>query len=631
MATRAQRGLARFSGQLARGAGQAASRFPLAALMIVLIALLSNLAIEDVYVPDEANLAWLLAALYGASASSIVAVVGLEARRAGAMLRLAASAIVAGAVGLATYFGRDFGIFAPPLVVAATFAVPLAPYVLRRDQLRFWTFTLWTVVGAALAFLSVLLFVLGLSAILEMIRFLFEVGLSSRAYEHIFVTAFTLVGPLFALGRIPAEFDETVATDGSDRLVAGLRILLVWIAAPLALATAVVLHLYAAKIALTGHLPKNEIGWIGTFYAFLVLSLRISGEPFLRDRGPAIRLFSRVWAGILVLPLLLLALAIGARLGSEGVTLARYFVALAAIAAALVLAAQLLPRGRSDVRVMAGVPVLLLALSSFGPWGAAATVGRSQSARLIAEYATRVPGSEMIRLRNTKRSDAAHAQIRSRLAALDDAGELDRILPYLEPELATRVAMAEERRPDDAMDVLVGGLGLVHVATASTARGFTALRQPVVDIAGFDRATMEQVVIASTLQTDASAMETEAGQVALRFSDEELVAAIGGVEDRFPIVEGVGGLSETIFSGDPASTSAPVLDLTSPSGRHVRLAIRQLVQQAPGGAILSATLSFYFRSAEWSPAGPPADADRATTRPSAGKTVTRPLERSSAD
>ncbi|MEX6507751.1 DUF4153 domain-containing protein [Jiella sp. M17.18] len=624
MAALARQRLARLTGSLARGAGVAANRFPVAALAIIAIAVLGNLAVEDVFLPDEANLPWLLAALYGAAASSVVAVTALEARGFGRLARFAASLGVAVVLGLATYFGRDFGIYAPPLVAAATLAVPLAPFVERPDQRRFWTFTLWTVVGVALAFFSVLLFTLGLSAILEMIRFLFEVGLSSAAYEHIFVTAFSLVGPLFALGRIPADFDQRVGEADDDRLVAGLRILFAWVAAPLVLVTALVLHLYALKIALTANVPDGEIGWIVTFYALLVLMLRVAAQPFLRDKAPAMRLFGRLWGGILVVPLVLLVIAIWQRVAAEGVTLPRYYVALAAVAALGVLALQLFPRMRADSRVMAAVPIGLLALSAFGPWGAADTVGRSQTSRLIAEYGAALPGSGAIGLRSTDRSDRAHHQIRSRLEALRDAGEVDRILPYLEPDLATRVQLAEATRPDETMTVLAGGLGLYHVAAASTARGFTALRQPVVDLSGFDRGTMERSVIASSLAPDNSRLTATTGDVQLWFSDADLVAVVDGTRDDFPIVDAIANLPDAIFSSEPDNTSAPILDLTSRAGRHVRVAIRQMVQQSPGGAILSATLTFYFHAAEWPGGAPAASATAMDPAPAtAAEAITR--------
>ena len=175
MALRTMRSAPRHVGQfwrsLAAGAGVAAFRFPLASLLIVAIAILSNLALRDVYPVAEDDLAWLLAAFYGAAAMSVGMVLAMEARGASVAVRQGASVLVALVVGAAIWAGPALAVFPPPLIVAATFAVPLAGYLGLRDAERFWVFTFWTVVGVSLAFLSVLLFVLGLSAILEMIRY----------------------------------------------------------------------------------------------------------------------------------------------------------------------------------------------------------------------------------------------------------------------------------------------------------------------------------------------------------------------------------------------------------------------------------------------------------------------------
>ncbi|HEY9056247.1 MAG TPA: hypothetical protein VIN77_03770, partial [Aurantimonas sp.] len=293
----------RFTQSLAEGAGSAALRFPVATLLVVAIAIVSNLAVRNVYLPNEADFVWLLAALYGAAASSVVAAIFAETRRLPVSVRVVSPIAAALIVGLVIWFGPDLGVTAPPLILAATLAVPLAPYIGRHDACRFWVFSLGTIVGVALAFLSVLLFVLGLSAILEMIRFLLDVGLPNDAYEHIYVTAFALIGPLFSLGRIPRDFDETIAITGDDRLIAGVRILVDWVAAPLVLATAIVLHLYAAKILVTGEVPKNEIGWIVATFAFLLLSLRIASDPFIAGGAWPTRLLARIWALALLVPL----------------------------------------------------------------------------------------------------------------------------------------------------------------------------------------------------------------------------------------------------------------------------------------------------------------------------------------
>lgn len=590
----------RVTAALARGAGTAAARFPLATLLIVAISLLSNLAVRERFIPNEADLPWLLASLYGAAASAVVATLAAEARGLAAPLRHGGALVVAAIVGLAVWFGPRFGIYPPALIAAVTLAVPLAPFVGRGDGMRFWTYTLWTFVGVVLAFLSVLLFTLGLSAILEMIRFLFAIGLSDDAYEHIFVTAFTLVGPLFALGRVPTGFDEALPGP-EDRLVAGVRIMVGWIAAPLALVTALVLHLYAVKILATASLPANEIGWIVTFFALLVLSLRIAIAPFLSEATVPIRLFGRSYVAILVVPLVLLAIAATIRIAAEGATLPRYYLALAVLAAGLVVAMQAMKRLRGDIRVMAGVPLLLLALSSFGPWGAASTVGRSQTVLIVAEDGG--AGTEgAATLIDADRDPVAQRRLRSRLRALEEAGQIARVLPYLDPALRERVAAANTQETDiAAFDVLMVGLGLSRPSAVQTVRSFTAAASVIIDTGGFDRATTE-LSVAAMVASGAPGVVGPVNEPVVWIEGDRLVVRIGSVDGQFDLAAAVARLPETVFATEPDRLVPPVVDLEGAGGRRLRLVLRQIIQEGADGTISAATMTLYFRASEWDPA-----------------------------
>ncbi|WP_206454285.1 DUF4153 domain-containing protein [Aurantimonas marina] len=589
----------RFTQSLAEGAGSAAIRFPVATLLVVAIAIVSNLAVRNVYLPNEPDFVWLLAALYGAAASSVVAAIFAETRRLPVSVRVVSPIAAALIVGLVIWFGPDLGVTAPPLILAATLAVPLAPYIGRHDACRFWVFSLGTIVGVALAFLSVLLFVLGLSAILEMIRFLLDVGLPNDAYEHIYVTAFALIGPLFSLGRIPRDFDEAMPVPGDDRLIAGVRILVDWVAAPLVLATAVVLHLYAAKILVTIEVPKNEIGWIVATFAFLLLSLRIASDPFIAGGAWPTRFLARIWAFVLLVPLALLFYAVSLRVAAEGVTLERYYLALAAVAAVIVIVLEAVPRARGDIRWMAAVPIVLLALSSFGPWGAASTVGRSQTSLIVTEFGW--SGAAVgAGISAADRPANAQVRLRSRLYALEEAGELDRILPFLDPGAAARYAEAKRGSPGTEINRVFAELGLAAPSQLSEFRSFTANAGTTVDLAGFDRAVLERAVAVIEGVGGASrGASTRPGDVALAISGSDLTIRIGTVEDHVDLAAAIAALPESVFATDPDRLAPPVLDLTSEAGRRIRLALRQLSLSGATNAILSGTLALYYRAADW--------------------------------
>lgn len=558
-------GIGRFSRSLALGAGIATARFPVSVLIVVVLSAIANAEIAGVSLFGETDLAWLLSALSTALAVSVGIRLAGESHGFRAWRLAVLPPVAAVVAGLLVWFAEQLSILAPPLVAALVLAIPLAPYARRPDDRRFWTFTLWTSVGITLAFVSVMLFVLGVSAILEMIRYLFEVGLSSDAYEHIYVTALTLVGPLFALGRIPRDFDETLHVR-DDRLTAGLNLLFDWVANPLALATAAVLHLYAAKIIVLGELPKNEIGWIVSFYAVLVLALRIAVDPFIENGAVATRLFGRLWAPMLVVPLALLGYAVWLRIDAEGFTLERYYLALGASAAAIVVAAQLLKRLRGDIRFMAGVPLALLALSSWGPWGAIETVASSQTSLIAAQFTS----GELA-------GDSAKGTLRSRIETLDEVSELDRILPLLDSvqqtEVAKRVAEKDEL-VSAIIDVLGVGYGVQETPPYAAAVFETSRAEPF-SLEGFDTALPERSVPQGGPDKDAPlrGQPSDGSEDASVFMEgPALVVRYRGVEDRFGLF---GVLDDLGLAAKGANqNNAPRLfDLESDSGRRIRLRV----------------------------------------------------------
>ncbi|WAJ31118.1 DUF4153 domain-containing protein [Antarcticirhabdus aurantiaca] len=587
-----------FGRWLGRGARIAASRFPAAAAAIVAIAVLSNLAVENATGLDESDLAWLIAALFSGAAASVCAALVAESRNASAVATQGASVVAGVAVGLAVWFGNALGIFAPAFIAGLIILVPIAPFAPRagRADLAFWSFTLWSLTGSALAFVSVLLFVLGVSAILEMVRFLLEVGLSSDAYEHIFVTAFTLVGPLFALGQIPRLSDHEDVVVTNDRLLVGVRVLFDWVATPLALATALVLHLYAAKIALQGALPNNEIGWIVTFYAFLLLGLRMAIAPYVPLGAWATRFLARFWWALLIVPLALLAVAVSLRVGAEGWTAERYYLALGGLAAGAAILLQAVPRLRGSIVAIGLVPALLLLLSSAGPLGVEAVVARSQSGIIVERFAE--DGRLMA---GSRLAPEAAEEFRSRLRALDEVGGLDALAGYADtPELAAALDRSSWTSEDDALKSLTDALGLGYGGPIMPADLTLSASIPaVIDTSGFDRLAISLYatpVDPAPRPTTGDPPQVAREPVLLSLDTTDLVVRIGAAADRFDLGAALRNLPDAAFSGMDALT----VEIAGRGGRRqLRLIITYLTMPADRRAVHQLTATVLYRAGEW--------------------------------
>ncbi|HEY9056978.1 MAG TPA: hypothetical protein VIN77_07490, partial [Aurantimonas sp.] len=194
----------------------------------------------------------------------------------------------------------------------------------------------------------------------------------------------------------------------------------------------------------------------------------------------------------------------------------------------------------------------------------------------------------------------AQVRLRSRLYALEEAGELDRILPFLDPGAAARYAEAKRGSPGTEMNMVFAELGLAAPSPLSEVRSFAANAGAAVDLAGFDRAVLERAVAVTEGVGGAKrVMPARPGDVALAISGSELTIRIGAVADRVDLADAIAALPETVFTTDPYRLAPPIFDVTSASGRRIRLALRQLSLSRDTGAILSATLALYYRSADW--------------------------------
>ncbi len=305
------------------------------------------------------------------------------------------------------------------------------------------------------------------------------------------------------------------------------------------------------KIVLTGDVPTNEIGWIVLLFASFVLALRVGLEPYLADLPQPARFFARYWAAMLIVPLLLLAYALTLRVAGQGWTIERYFSALYGIAAALSVILQALPRTRVDVRFIVAMPPVLLLLSTFGPWGVADTVGRSQAALISRNHAgTLEKGAEAVRGLDA----SANAELRSRLDAMEEVEQLDRLAPGLEAFGAS----GGEARIAGLRRALDEGATLAARAAEEREQSFSA--DGAWNVGGFDR-VLPPVSVTLDVGDDTSAIRLEAGGLAVTYRDRS---------DRFALGPALAGIGEADASGIMPMI---VLDLRSTEGRAIRFRV----------------------------------------------------------
>lgn len=405
----------------------ALARFPVSFAALAALAVVANLDVAGALDLTAERLQWLLVGLADAAAVAAAVAIFGEAGGLPALPRQAAAAVAAAAAGIAVALWRDLSVAGWALTASVLLAFPLAPYA--RRSAGFWSFA-WRLAGAAfLATLAAIVFVGGFFAVLASLEYLFSVPIAESLYGHVWVTGLGLVGPVFGLSRLPADYPGDDAADRRDPIAGGLIGLSDFVAAPLLAVYAAVLHAYALKVVVTGVVPDNEIGWLVLFYALSVLALRLAVEPLGAAARLPTRLFRRWWPALLVVPLILLAAAVRLRIDAYGLTPQRYGLALFSACLALLVLAQAVPRLRGDIRLIPGLGALFLCLASFGPWGMISASAADQAARLRDRLAAAGALHDGVLAAAPALDLKTSLEIQSQLQLLDALGRLDDLRP----------------------------------------------------------------------------------------------------------------------------------------------------------------------------------------------------------
>ncbi len=179
---------------------------------------------------------------------------------------------------------------------------------------------------------------------------------------------------------------------------------------PLVVAYLAILYAYAAKILIQWELPKGQIGYLVSGYASFGVATHLLAHPLRDTGGRLVRQFHRYFYRALVVPIALLAVGTGVRVGDYGVTEGRYALTLFAVWLVGIALYHALPIRRRLLTAPLSLS-LLLAAASFGPWGASAVSTRSQLGQLETLLAangllvdgTIVPADQAIDQQDTKR------------------------------------------------------------------------------------------------------------------------------------------------------------------------------------------------------------------------------------
>jgi hypothetical protein len=275
--------------------------------------------------------------------------------------------------------GSSLAFFLRNMMIALLLGVALAPYWRSKDDLSFWFFNykLWS--GVAISVAAGILWALGLCAILAAVHYLF--GINVGLYKYVWIFAATMFTPLYALSWVPKQFtfreEDCHSPPQLSFLTNGILV-------PLLLVYLLILYAYFVKIAIVGELPRGQLVYMIAGFGVIGSATFMSGWP-LREGARLTRDFYSVFFPALAIPALIQLYSIFLRIHQYGVTEDRYMVVLCAVWLLTLSIAYTLAHIRKTPIGIKLIPVsliVLLVVSSAGPWGASSVSTRSQYARL---------------------------------------------------------------------------------------------------------------------------------------------------------------------------------------------------------------------------------------------------------
>ncbi|WP_265519027.1 DUF4153 domain-containing protein [Nitratireductor luteus] len=566
--------------EMLRGIRAAVVRFPVVVLFLVAACIWANILIAYPEISVGALEAYdsrLVLGLLTGAVAALAVTLFFERRAVPLAGRQGAALLIGLAVTAPFVMSQAFALSPPALIAGVAGSALVAPFLWRGDSASFWMFGARAAFAALLAVLALVLFAGGISAILASLTHLFGLEVPDRLYHHVWVFTGLFAAPLFGLGQLPEGFDEGPALAQTGFMDRGMRSLGDFVAAPLLIVYAVILHLYALKIVVTGEVPDGQIGWLVLSYGFCVFFVLLLISPFFdRARAPS-RLFLRWWPALLPLPLVLLFYALALRVNGFGLTPERYFLGLFAVVTLVVLLLQLLPRSRGDIRIMATLPALAFVLGSFGPQGAVGTSITSQTAR----FQSLVAGQA--------------ADMASQDEALGALRFLDRhdALPPL-PDGSEAEAAPDERESRYRAVAKAWGLDPDRPVGSSSAYVLRDVQGPVAfGIAGYD-VVVHNVMLSAGSKTPLETTLPDGDTLTFALDGDALVISGAGENVRFPILpDQLRKLADT--GGDGQNE----LDLTT-GGRTIRIVPTHFyADNADDPRLQSMQTTILLNSADW--------------------------------
>ncbi|WP_462268107.1 DUF4153 domain-containing protein [Mucilaginibacter sp.] len=321
------------------------------------------------------------------------------------------------------------------LSFALHLVVAFAGYTVKGQVIEFWQFNK----SIFLRFLTTVLYsgvlYAGLCAAVGSANFLFGLKIDGNIYLRLGAVIGGMFNTLFFLAGVPHP--AASRREGEAGYPSALKLFTQYVLIPLAVIYVLILLSYEGKILLEWNLPKGLVSSLILGYAvFGILSILLVYPIRNHEDSKWIRAFSRSFYFLLIPLIVLLFIAVWARILPYGITPQRYFLLMLGVWLALITGYFLLSKQQS-IKVIPVSLALLALLSLYGPQSALAVSVYSQSHRLIQifkKYSALADG-KFTPLMQKKASKKDGRNALDELTFLTDNAQLTALQPYFKTDL----------------------------------------------------------------------------------------------------------------------------------------------------------------------------------------------------
>ncbi len=310
--------------------GQSFRRFPLAMLLMVFLACFL------IYLNHggKPGAKWEFFLIFYPATSALLAVALslLTEDFKSRLLAIATQVVVHGMWLAASLYLSQFDRFSIPqlLAVSATVvAIGLAVFLIcfyrNGYDLRFWNFSIRTVLSVAASVAIGGILTLGLFALVESLKLLFSLHIPDTVFADIASVCMVMLAPALFMNLIPKGEDKYL--DAAPEFSGFSKGVVQYLFLPLLGLYMITLYAYAAKILMEWSLPVGGVSYLVTGSMVLMVLLIYITYPIQHQEGNKLFKLVTCLAPVLMLPLLaLMTVAIQRRLGDYGITVSRLYL-----------------------------------------------------------------------------------------------------------------------------------------------------------------------------------------------------------------------------------------------------------------------------------------------------------------